>query len=119
MRAWSPLLFVLCFPGVGRAQDSGVSETLARDRAARISNLRYELSFSIPRNKTAAITGHEVITFTLSDASAPLLLDFARGQNGHLSYAPSALHAGENRLVIDFEAGNAPLNRNDEFLYTI
>src|SRR5207253_762241 len=24
-----------------------------------------------------------------------------------------------NRIVIDFDAGDAPLNRNDEFLYTI
>src|SRR5438874_5412231 len=119
MYKWSPFLFALGLAGAAHAQDPGVSETLARDRASRVSNLRYELSFSIPGNKSDAIKGHEANTFTLSDASAPLALDFARGQNGHLLYPASALHAGENRLVIDFDAGAAPLNRNDEFLYTI
>ena len=119
MYKWSPFLFALGLAGAAHAQDPGVSETLARDRASRVSNLRYDLSFSIPGNKTEAIKGHEAITFTLSDASAPLALDFARGQTGHLLYPASALHAGENRLVIDFDAGAAPLNRNDEFLYTI
>src|SRR5258708_6447596 len=118
MRAWGLLLFCL-FPALAGAQEPGVSESLARDRAARVSNVRYELSFSIPRDKATAIKGHEVITFALSDASTPLVLDFAHGQNGHLVYPASALHRGENRLVIDFEAGDAPLNRNDEFLYTI
>jgi aminopeptidase N len=119
MRVWSPLLVVLCLAGAARAQEPGVTETLARDRAGRVSNLRYDLSFSIPKDKTAAIKGHEVVTFTLTDASAPIVLDFARGQNGHLAYPASALHAGENRISIDFDAGDAPLNRNDDFLYTI
>ncbi len=119
MRTWSPFLFILSLAAVAHAQDSGISESLARERAARISNLRYELSLSIPKDKSAVIKGHEVITFTLSDAKAPLTLDFARGPNGHLVYQPSSLNTGENRIVIDFDAGSAPLNRNDEFLYTI
>ena len=113
MRTWGLLLFCL-FPALAGAQDSGVSESLARDRAARVSNVRYDLSFSIPKDRAAAIKGHEVITFALSDASTPLVLDFARGQDGHIVYPASALHLGENRLVIDFEAGDAPLNRNDD-----
>jgi hypothetical protein len=92
MRTWSPLL-LLCLAGSAWAQEPGVSETLARDRAARVSNVRYDLSFSIPADRTTAIRGHEVITFALTDASAP--------------------------LVIDFDAGDAPLNRNDDYLYTI
>ncbi len=120
MRTWSPFLFVLMTAArAAQAQDSGVSESLARDRAARISNVRYDLSFSIPKEKTAVISGHEVVTFTLSDASAPVLLDFAGGPGGHLVYDATTLHAGENRTAIDFDAGNAPLNRNDDFLYTI
>jgi aminopeptidase N len=105
--------------GIAHAQDSGISETLARERTGRISNVRYELSFSIPKEKSAVIKGHEVVTFTLSDAKTPLTLDFAHGPNGHLVYPASSLHAGENRIVIDFDAGDPPLNRNDEFLYTI
>src|SRR4051812_42434243 len=116
---WAPFLFVLSLAAAAHAQDAGISESLAHDRAARVSNVRYDLSFSIPRDKTAAITGHEVVSFTLRDASAPLVPDFARGPNGHLVYPASSLKPGENRISIDFDAGDAPLNRNDEFLYTI
>src|SRR5436190_14156642 len=120
MRAWAPFLFVLSsLASVAQAQDTGISEDLARERATRVSNVHYDLSFSIPRDKSAPIKGHEVVSFTLSDASSPLSLDFASAPAGHLVYPPSALHAGENRIEIDFDAGTAPLNRNDEFLYTI
>jgi len=139
MRAWS--LFLVCGLSVtvtARAQEPGISETLARDRASRVSSVRYELSFSIPRDKAAAITGREVVSFMLTDASRPLLLDFEPGTsrrvrtleigpermaaavvNGHIALPASSLHTGDNRIAIDFDAGDAPLNRNDDFLYTI
>ncbi len=124
--------------------ESGVSETLARGRAARVSNLRYGLSFSIPADRRAAIAGRETIRFSLVDASvspgppAPLALDFnpnrsgrlrsveagggpvdARAVNGHIVIPASALKVGDNTVTIDFDAGDAPLNRSDDFLYTI
>jgi aminopeptidase N len=114
--------------GIARAQDPGISETLARDRASRVSDVRYELSFSIPRDKTAAITGHEVVSFRLTDASRPLLLDFEPGRsrpgqpatvNGHIVLPASSLRVGDNHVTIDFDAGDLPLNRNNDFLYTI
>ena len=40
-------------------------------------------------------------------------------QKGHLILPASALRAGTNLVIVDFEAGDAPLNRNDDFLYTI
>jgi aminopeptidase N len=116
----------------------GISETLARERAARVSNVRYELSFSIPRDRRAPITGRETVAFALNDTSTPLTIDFdpnrsgrlrrvdaggapfdARQVNGHLVLPVSALRVGDNRVTIDFDAGDAPLNRNDDFLYTI
>src|SRR5262245_8226398 len=36
---------------------AGISLELARDRAARIADLRYDLSFSIPMERTAPIAG--------------------------------------------------------------
>ena len=42
----------------------------------------------------------------------------ARQVNGHLVVPAAALRQGDNRLTIDFDAGDAPLNRNDDFLYT-
>jgi aminopeptidase N len=118
--------------------DAGVSEALARDRARRISNLRYDLSFTIPPARPQPLTGRAVISFTLSAASAPVVIDFrpdragllrsvevddvkvdVRQVNGHIIVPTSALRAGENRLALDFNAGDAPLNRGDDFLYTI
>ena len=118
--------------------EPGISETLARERSARVSNLHYELSFTIPSERRAVIAGRETIAFSLGDAAAPLAIDFAPNQagrirrveaggvpvdtrqaNGHLIVPASALRRGDNRLTIDFDAGDAPLNRNDDFLYTI
>jgi len=136
-------LFLVCVTSlaigtIAHAQDAGISETLARERASRVSNVRYELSFSIPRDKTSSISAHEVVSFTLADASRFLLLDFDPGSsrrvrtmtiggvrvepavvNGHLVLPPLSLRSGDNRVAIDFDAGDAPLNRNDDFLYTI
>jgi aminopeptidase N len=139
MRPWGLLLlYGMSVATAAHAQEPGISETLARERGGRVSNIRYELSFSIPREKTSAIGGHEVVSFALADANEPLLLDFEPGpsrrvptitagttridagvSNGHLVLPASSLHKGDNRVAIDFEAGDAPLNRNDDFLYTI
>ena len=148
MRAWG-LFFLLFVGAVGgnagaqapaplAAPEPGISEMLARDRAARVSNVRYEISFRIPRERESGIFGRDVITFSLSDASSSLSLDFAPDSagrvlaltvgdmrvepsqvNGHIVLPAASLRVGENRVVIDFDAGDASLNRNDEFLYTI
>jgi aminopeptidase N len=116
----------------------GIAESLAKGRAARVADLRYALAFTIPADRTARISGHATITFTLRDAGAALALDFApnhmgglRGVsvggvslesrliNGHVLIPAAALRAGTNTISIDFDAGDAPLNRNDDFLYTI
>jgi aminopeptidase N len=148
MPAWSLLLFSLLLVaaagqtdrggGPSREPGPGITEALARERAARLSDLHYELSFTIPLDLKGRVSGREVVAFTLSDARAPLSLDFdpdesgrlvriqadgapidIRQVNGHIVLPPSSLHAGANRVTIEFEAGDAPLNRNDEFLYTI
>jgi aminopeptidase N len=118
--------------------EAGISETLARDRSERLSNIRYDLSLTIPGDRRTTISGRETITFALSDASAPLAIDFnpnrsgqvhriaaggapveVRRANGHLILPASSLRTGDNVVTIDFAAGDAPLNRNDDFLYTI
>src|SRR6267378_6145327 len=90
--------------------EAGTSETLARDRAARISGLRYDVAFSVPTDRQAPITGRETITFDLGNASKPLAVDFdphranavhaiavngvsaqARAVNGHLLLPTSVL----------------------------
>src|SRR5215203_2183225 len=116
----------------------GISEALARERAARVSNLRYDLAFTIPAVKTQPVRGRALMRFTLASAAEPLVLDYLpdragilrsveangaattiRQVNGHIIVPAAALTTGENSLALDFNAGDGSLNRSDEFLYTI
>src|SRR4051812_4884998 len=116
----------------------GISEALAAERAARLSNIRYDLAFTIPPGRTQPVAGRALIRFAISDIREPLVLDYqpdrsgflrgveangrettVRQVNGHIIVAPDALREGENSLALEFNAGDGPLNRNDEFLYTI
>jgi aminopeptidase N len=116
----------------------GVSQSLATERASRVSDVRYHIFFDIPSTRGDRIPGRTTIAFALSDASAPLALDFepnaigivrqisvagatinADVRDGHVILPASALRPGTNIVVIDFDAGDGPLNRNDDFLYTI
>jgi aminopeptidase N len=115
----------------------GVSRELAEERAQLVSDLRYDLSVSIPAARAEPVTGVNVIRFRLSGPRSALVLDFdpasapslkieANGHTthvspirGHLVIPASFLHSGENSLRISFQAGDAPLNRNTDFLYTL
>ena len=118
--------------------DLGISDALARARSARVSNLRYDLAFTVPAERAQPVGGRALIRFALSTTSEPLILDYqpdragilraveangakiaVRQVNGHIVIPPDALREGENSLELDFNAGDVPLNRNDEFLYTI
>ena len=115
----------------------GVPLELARERARLIRELRYDVTLSIPAARSAPIVGRSVVRFQWSDASKPLVLDFdpdrsravdvrsngklvgVTSSNGHLVIAASDLRAGDNTVEIGFEAGDAPLNRNDDLLFTV
>src|SRR5262245_43025232 len=116
-------------PSVGRQTpaanlEPGVPQTLAISRDARVADLRYDLSFTIPTARADAIAGRVRVTFTLKDAAAPLALDFEPNRDGavhrveangasvapslvsgHIVISPSALRAGANTVAIDFTAG--------------
>ena len=117
----------------------GIPRTLAEDRAQRISDLRYDLLFVVPDSQTERLRGTVSIRFRLSDPSRPLTLDFAPADGvrqaaianpsatpieldvtaDHLTIPAARLRQGENEITIDFLAGDASLNRNPEFLYTL
>ncbi|MEO8076137.1 MAG: M1 family aminopeptidase [Acidobacteriota bacterium] len=115
--------------------DPGVPEALAVERAQRVSDLRYDLRFAIPADALAPVRGQVTLRFTLADASRPLVLDFspatlavARAASrdiqlsavtDHLVIRAGDLREGANEITIEFEAGNASLNRNPDFLYTL
>jgi aminopeptidase N len=114
----------------------GIPLSLAEDRVRRISDLRYELHVSVPAERTSLVTGRVTVSFELKDATRPLALDFAPPRavkavsaNGKVSavtnvadhiVVPAAdLREGKNEIAVDFAAGEAALNRNAEFLYTL
>ena len=130
-----------CFSQSNKKQtvllEKGVSKELARFRQHQIKEVSYELSFSIPLEKSKSIQSNLILNLTLTDLSQPLYLDFnekteniksiqANGtqialnhQKEHLIIAPENLKLGRNTIAISFVAGNSSLNRNDAFLYTL
>jgi aminopeptidase N len=114
----------------------GISRALAEARAAAIGDLRYEVTFTVPAGRAAPVEGQVTARFTL-DAPLRVVLDFAGGAasvgavtangrettvtvaDGHVVVPAEAVAAGENAVTIAFTAGDASLNRNDEFLYTL
>jgi aminopeptidase N len=125
-------------PQPTREPDPGVAEALAAARAQRIRDVRYALALEIPGSRQQPVTGTETITFTLADAGSPVVLDFApdkagllesvraagreiqaRQVNGHIVIPASAIEKGENRIELRFRSGDTPLNRSEDFLYTI
>ncbi len=114
----------------------GISDTLARERAEAIGALRYELAFIVPNDVQEPVHGRVVVRFRLR-APRRVVLDFAQPRDhirslrvagtevpfafadGHLTIGAEATRAGDNEVTIEFVAGNEPLNRDREFLYTL
>jgi len=114
----------------------GVSFTLASHRSTTISNIHYQVHFSIPQELSAAIQSTENIDFKLNRLS-DVQIDFKQSAdhlkriivNGkqvainfneeHILIARADLHLGNNRIAIEFVAGNESLNRNKDFLYAL
>lgn len=130
------LLLASCSP-VKLPVEKGVSEELARERKSVVSNIIYDLGFSIPASQGEPITGAAIIRFDLKNAQNELQLDFKGDsttkfevsvnaktseiaiRNGHLVIKKSDLKAGTNEIKLSFTSPDWSLNRNPEFLYTL
>ncbi|MDP5064062.1 MAG: peptidase M1, partial [Haliea sp.] len=140
MRVWIVLLVALlgaCGKVDEMPVEPGVSLALAEQRAARLSELHYRLHFAIPAEQSQPIRGEVEIRFALTDANAPLLLDFrappaslqAVAVNGsplaaavereHVILPAAVLREGANTVAIAFTATDSALNRNPDYLYTL
>jgi len=116
---------------------AGVTWDLANERAQNISALTYQLFFDIPEEMNKPIPAKVEIALHLKDNSKPLQLDFKVYQEniqkimvnqkvipidfieGHIVINPMYLNSGNNKIKIEFVAGNQSLNRNSDFLYTL
>ena len=125
------------------AAPEGIPRELARQRANLVSDLHYNLRFSLtPHAPTAA--GHEELSFELKSVG-PLLLDFREGtasnlvinnsatpmvtESGHIVLPAEKLRVGQNTVRMDFTAPVAPAGKaitrfedkddGSEYLYTL
>lgn len=123
-------------PDINKFLESGVSLELARHRYANYTNIRYNLSFSIPENKTLPVTGEAEISL-IKTGKAPLILDFTGApeqistvtlngtpveytlENQHIVIPARAITNGENIVSVVFTCNDQSLNRREEFLYTL
>ncbi len=133
------LVFLVASMATGLPRDPltapGISRELAAHRAASISDVRYALELRVPAARDSAVEGRVVVRFRLAER-APVVLDFANTdgvravrvghsgihaglENGHIIIPAGPLIKGENEVQVDFVAGNGPLNRRDDFLYTL
>ena len=115
----------------------GVTRELAEYRAAVLSDIHYELEFTIPASKGDVINGEVRVTFTRADSDEALQLDFRenpnnihsvrvndidiepRIENEHVVLPADVLSDGVNEVAISFVAGDSSLNRNPDYLYTL
>ncbi len=155
LMGFSTLLPVFICPGTARAlppqgaspqAGPGISRSLARDRVARVSAVRYAIQLEL-RSHADTLPGRETLRFTLSatGAASGLPLDYREGtvrsatlngsplptslNEGHLTLPATLLHPGENTVEIAFTSRIAPagaaITRYDdktdgnEYLYSL
>ncbi|MGQ7856110.1 M1 family metallopeptidase [Pedobacter sp. WC2501] len=118
------------------AVEPGVSLALANSRSAAISNIQYQLHFTIPAAQIESIQSTENIDFKLNKLIY-LQIEFKQDAdhikkvsvNGktvpvdfkaeHILIKQAYLKIGNNHIEIEFIAGNESLNRNKDFLYAL
>ncbi|MBR5169919.1 MAG: ERAP1-like C-terminal domain-containing protein [Muribaculaceae bacterium] len=115
----------------------GVSRELAIYRSAHISDVKYNLSFSLPAEKTRPVYFEETILFSWS-GDEDLQIDFQGDAsqlsremlvnektlktvllNEHIVIPAQSLVKGENSVSLSGYSGDKALNRNVDYMYTL
>ena len=118
--------------------EPGVSFQLAQYRYATLSNVMYAINLVVPESRTEAVAGNINIHFSLKSADQPLQIDFKQDaahvkkielsthtpvlivvKDEHIIIDKKHLRKGDNQLHISFVAGDASLNRNNEYVYSL
>jgi aminopeptidase N len=133
---FSFFLVAMAFPFMVNGQP-GVPSALAAQRASSLRNIVYDLYFYIPVKKDSAVVIKEKVRFDLLWNEGPLVLDLkkkgsdpeklevngkeivADHQQEHLLIPARLLHKGSNVIRLLFRNSNPPLNRNDDYCYTL
>ena len=136
-------LFIVLFTSCQEKQSSvnliekGISYELATYRKLQVDDVKYQLTFEIPKLKSEVIPSKLDLSVTIKDLTNDLILDFnekksniklvvvnnknieVQHENEHLIIPKKHLKKGNNIVEVSFNAGEMSLNRNDEFLYTL
>ena len=119
------------------AVENGVSWTLAQYRSAHISNVCYNLSFTVPSQKSEPVYFEETLTFDwtggedlqidfqgdASQLSREVLVNGIRVNtvliNEHIVILAQYLVQGSNSVSLSGYSGDKALNRTDDYMYTL
>ncbi len=119
------------------AVENGVSWTLAQYRSAHISNVCYNLSFTVPSQKSEPVYFEETLTFDwtggedlqidfqgdASQLSREVLVNDIRLNtvliNEHIVIPAQYLVQGGNSVSLSGYSGDKALNRSDDYMYTL
>lgn len=118
--------------------EPGVSYQLAQHRKATISNVIYDINLFLSESRSEAVSGYISIQFFLKSVEEPMQIDFKQDashidsielsdhkviptvlKSEHIIIDKKFLKKGNNKLVISFTAGDAALNRNNEYIYSL
>ncbi|MFZ0428210.1 MAG: M1 family aminopeptidase [Acidobacteriota bacterium] len=126
-----------CTGPAPKEPDAGVSLELARERAGRITDLIYSLTFRVPEPPDQSLSGSLVLSFGLSGAGKPLIIDFRAPsadletvtsggrpvahefRRGQIVLPAQVLKEGRNTFEFGFKASDVALNRRRDYLYTL
>ena len=143
------ILFVMAVAAHAQSIEAGVPLSLAQQRKGQVSDVEYDLRFSLPVSKREPVRGHAAISFYWN-GEGDVVLDFqgersqfdgrctiftkknvkkkkekriesfAAFTNEHIIIQKEFLNVGvRNTVHLDFISSNKSLNRNDEYLYTL
>ena len=130
--AWFSLLVGAAVPVV-----DGVSRELAVYRTAHISQVHYDLSFTVPIEKSSPVCFEELLMFNWT-GDEDLQIDFQGDasqlgakvlvndktvmtilKNEHIIIPAQFLVQGTNSIAITGHSGDKALNRSDDYMYTL
>ena len=134
-RYWLALLLCLTFSGINaQIFEKGVSKELAELRIKNLSNISYDLTFTIPSTLKKSVTGTVTISVFLDDRK-DIVLDFqgsfsgacivngkkrvAEKINEHIIIPKKFTKGGMNQIEMNFTCQDKALNRHQDYMYTL